>query len=190
MWYRQAVHFVAPRARVILSRRTWLSATLSLACVSACSSKPPATADGTLLSPYLAIGDTLADDELDNLAIHGAHIVTAAQPIAHQPGVPEMLAAAGRIGASDIATARLAYHKLSGGMIAWLVAHPEQREGLILVHCPMTFTNEGAYWVQRSGQLRNPYEGAMMLRCGAEIAWDDYRHGAPPAGDAKVEGMP
>jgi hypothetical protein len=190
MWYRQAVHFAAPRARVDLSRRSWLSAMLLLACAGGCSSKPPATADGTLLSPYLAIGDALADDELDNLATYGAHIVNAAQPIAHQPGVAEMLAAAGRIGAADIATARLAYHKLSEGMIAWLAAHPEQREGLILVHCPMTFTNEGAYWVQRSGQLRNPYEGAMMLRCGAELAWDDYRHGAPPAGAVKLEGMP
>jgi hypothetical protein len=184
------VRFTEPRVRIGLSRRAWLSATLGLACVSACNSKPPDTADGTLLSPYLAIGETLADDELDHLATLGAQIVTAAQPIAHQPGVSEMLAAVSRIGATDIATARLAYRKLSDGMIAWLAAHPEQREGLMLVHCPMTFANEGAYWVQPRGQLRNPYEGKMMLRCGADIAWDDYRRGAAPAGDAKLEGMP
>jgi hypothetical protein len=163
---------------------------LGLACASACESKLPNTADGTLLTPYLAIGETLSNDELDHLAMLGAQIVTAAEPIAHQPGVPEMLAAVSRIGAADIATARLAYRKLSDGMIAWLAAHPEQREGLMLVHCPMTFTNEGGYWVQRRGELRNPYEGAMMLRCGADIAWDDYRRGAAPAGEAKLEGMP
>ena len=99
-------------------------------------------------------------------------------------------AAAGRLGAADIATVRFAYRKLSEGMIAWLAAHPEQREGLMLMHCPMAFTNQGAYWVQPRGQLRNPYEGAMMLRCGADIAWDDYRRGAAPAGDAALQGMP
>lgn len=160
-----------------------------LALVSACERKT-ATEDGTLLTPYLAIGEILADDEIDNLATLGAQIVTAAEGRADQPGVAEMLAAVGRIGAADIATARLAYRKLSEGMIAWLAAHPEQREGLMLVHCPMAFTNEGAYWVQTRGQLRNPYEGAMMLRCGADIDWDDYRRGAAPAGEAKLEGMP
>lgn len=160
-----------------------------LAFVSACESKP-GTADGTLLTPYLAIGETLSNDELDNLALLGAQIVTAAESRAHQPGVAEMLAAVSRIGAADIATARLAYRKLSEGMIAWLASHPEQREGLMLVHCPMAFTNQGAYWVQSRGQLRNPYEGAMMLRCGADIDWDDYRRGAPPIGEAKLEGMP
>jgi hypothetical protein len=188
MWYPQSMPF-AEHDRVPLRRRTWLSAMLMLAFVSACQSKP-AAADGTLLTPYLEIGETLSNDELDNLATLGAQIVTAAESRADQPGVAEMLAAVSRISAADIATARLAYRKLSEGMIAWLAAHPEQREGLMLVHCPMTFTNEGAYWVQSRGQLRNPYEGAMMLRCGADIAWDDYRRGAPPIGEAKLEGMP
>jgi hypothetical protein len=189
MWYPRWVHFAEQRARVPLRRRTWLSGLLMLAFVSACTSKPE-TADGTLLTPYLVIGETLADDELDDLAQLGAQIVTAAETGADQPGVAEMLAAVSRIGAADIATARLAYRKLSEGMIAWLAAHPEQREGLMLVHCPMAFANGGAYWVQRRGELRNPYEGAMMLRCGADIDWDDYRRGAPPVGEAKVEGMP
>jgi protein tyrosine phosphatase (PTP) superfamily phosphohydrolase (DUF442 family) len=184
MWYPQWVRFVEQRA---VSRRTWFSAVLGLAF--ACKDKPD-TADGTLLTPYLAIGETLADDDLDNLATLGAQIVTAAEPQAEQPGVAEILAAAGRIGAADIATVRLAYRKLSDGMIAWLAANPEQREGLMLVHCPMAFTNQGAYWVQSRGQLRNPYEGAMMLRCGADVAWDDYRLGAPPAGEVNVQGMP
>jgi Cu(I)/Ag(I) efflux system membrane fusion protein len=189
MWYPQWMHFAEPRVRAPLRRRTWLSAMLVLAFVSACESKPSA-GDGTLLTPYLAIGQILSDDELDDLAMLGAQIVTAAESRADQPGVAEMLAAVGRIGAADISTARLAYRKLSEGMIAWLVAHPDQREGLLLVHCPMAFANEGAYWVQPRGQLRNPYEGAMMLRCGADIGWDDYRRGAPPSGEAKLEGMP
>jgi hypothetical protein len=146
-------------------------------------------ADGTLLSPYLAIGEVLANDRIEGLGKLGAQVVEAGQERADEPGVDEILAAAGRIGSPDIATARLAYRKLSEGMIAWLAAHPDERAGLELIHCPMTFTNEGAYWVQRAGQISNPYEGAMMLRCGAKIAWADHRRGASPTGEAKLEGM-
>jgi hypothetical protein len=193
MWYPHWVCAAEQRVRVGLRRRTMvlgLSAMLGLALASACRSKSPPAADGTMLTPYLAIGETLAEDELDHLPLLGAQLVTAAEPQAEQPGVAEILAGTSRIGAADIATARLAYRKLSEGMIAWLDANTEQREGLMLVHCPMAFANEGAYWVQPRGQLRNPYEGAMMLRCGADIDWEDYRRGAPPDGEAKVEGMP
>ena len=163
---------------------------LALACVIAC--KPDAAdsaPDGTILTPYLAIGEVLASDRIDGVDKLGAQVVEAGQTRAGQPGVDELLAAAGRIGSPDIATVRLAYRKMSEGVIAWLAQNPDARAGLVLVHCPMTFTNEGAYWVQREGTIANPYEGAMMLRCGAKIAWDDHRRGAPPAGEAKLEGM-
>jgi Cu(I)/Ag(I) efflux system membrane fusion protein len=145
--------------------------------------------DGTILTPYLGIGEVLAGDSLDGVAQLGAQLVVASESQTSEPGVDEMLAAAGRIGGANISTARLAYRKLSEGMIAWLAANPDQRAGLELVHCPMAFANEGAYWVQRSGQLINPYEGAMMLRCGAKLAWDHHRRGAPPAGSVELEGM-
>jgi hypothetical protein len=165
------------------------SALFAIASLGACKSKAKPTADGTILTPYLAIGEILANDELEGVAELGAKVVEASESQAEEPGVVEILAAAGRIGAADIATARLAYRKMSEGVIAWLAAHPDQREGLQLIHCPMAFTNEGAYWVQRSGELANPYEGAMMLRCGAKVAWKDHRRGAPPSGEAKLEGM-
>lgn len=163
---------------------------LALACVIAC--KPEAAeskADGTILTPYLAIGEVLASDRIDGVDKLGAQVVEAGQTRAGQAGVDELLAAAGRIGSPDIATARLAYRKMSEGVIAWLAQNPDARDGLVLVHCPMTFTNEGAYWVQREGSITNPYEGAMMLRCGAKLAWEDHRRGAPPAGEAELEGM-
>jgi Cu(I)/Ag(I) efflux system membrane fusion protein len=145
--------------------------------------------DGTLISPYLAIGEVLADDSVRALPELAAKVVEAGQSRSAEPGVDAMLGAAGRIASPDIATARLMYGKMSEGMIAYLAAHPDQREGLMLIHCPMTFNNEGGYWVQREGKILNPYEGSMMLHCGAKLDWADYRAGAPPSGDAKVEGM-
>lgn len=145
--------------------------------------------DGTLLSPYLAIGEVLADDRVTGLPELAAKVVEAAQTRVEEPGVEPMLVAAGRIASPDIATARLMYGKMSEGMIAWLAAHPEHREGLMLIHCPMTFNNQGAYWVQREGKTLNPYEGSMMLHCGAKLEWTDHREGRPPEGAAALEGM-
>lgn len=173
-----------------IGRREWLlgaSALLgALACKpDAADSKP----DGTVVTPYLAIGEVLASDRVDGIDKLGAQVVEASQTREGEAGIAEILAAAARLGSPDIATVRLAYRKLSEGVIAWLAANPDARAGLELVHCPMTFTNEGAYWVQRAGQINNPYEGAMMLRCGAKIAWDDHRRGGPPSGEVELEGM-
>ncbi len=148
-----------------------------------------AASDGTLLSPYLALGEVLADDSVAGLPELAAKVVEAAQARTDEAGVDAMLVAAGRMASPDIATARLMYAKMSEGMIAWLAAHADQREGLILIHCPMTFNNQGAYWVQREGKILNPYEGSMMLHCGAKLDWSAHREGQPPSEAAALEGM-
>jgi hypothetical protein len=33
-------------------------------------------------------------------------------------------------------------------------------------YCPMAFNNTGAYWLSSSDQIRNPYFGDKMLKCG------------------------
>lgn len=32
--------------------------------------------------------------------------------------------------------------------------------------CPMAFNNEGGYWLSDAGEIRNPYFGDKMLKCG------------------------
>ena len=39
-------------------------------------------------------------------------------------------------------------------------------QGWYEAHCPMARDGEGASWLQPGSELRNPYFGAMMLRCG------------------------
>ncbi len=33
-------------------------------------------------------------------------------------------------------------------------------------YCPMAFNNTGAYWLSNSKEIRNPYFGSKMLKCG------------------------
>lgn len=39
-------------------------------------------------------------------------------------------------------------------------------QGWYEAYCPMAREGEGASWLQPDSELRNPYFGAMMLRCG------------------------
>lgn len=34
-------------------------------------------------------------------------------------------------------------------------------------YCPMAFNNEGAYWLSDNSEIRNPYFGDKMLKCGS-----------------------
>ena len=171
-----------------LGRRAWLLTCVGLA-VSACKKPASDTAEQTIMGAYLAIGEVLARDEIEGVSELGATMVLACEPRQSEPGVADLIAATSRLGAADINTVRLAYRKLSRALLTFVEAAPSEREGLELVYCPMAFANEGAYWVQASGELRNPYEGTMMLRCGARVAWADYRPGAAPASEIELEGM-
>lgn len=155
-------------------RRTFIVGSLvaAVGCGAAGSSDASANAaDGTMFSPYLAIGERLAADELEGLSELGAHVLKAAEGKDAEPGVAEIVQGAGRIGAQDIASARTAFKKMSGGMITWMKAHPESQTGKMIVHCTMTFSGKGGLWVQAEGKVMNPYEGAMMLHCGDKLDW-------------------
>ena len=47
--------------------------------------------------------------------------------------------------------------------------HIHHREGLHLFECPMAPEIGTGRWLQRSGELRNPFFGSRMLTCGEEI---------------------
>ena len=38
-----------------------------------------------------------------------------------------------------------------------------------LFHCPMAIDEEGAMWLQEDEEVRNPYHGSAMLRCGSRV---------------------
>ncbi|MEZ4380231.1 MAG: hypothetical protein R3A79_02700 [Nannocystaceae bacterium] len=139
---------------------------------SASAEGTPVAASGSFIDSYITIQETLADDSVDKLAELGAQVVTGTEALQDTPGIAEVLAGAGRIASQDIETARVAFEKMSMGLIAYLKANPDARADYQVIHCTMAFNNKGAYWVQRRGDVNNPYHGKMMLRCGDPIDWD------------------
>jgi Cu(I)/Ag(I) efflux system membrane fusion protein len=72
--------------------------------------------------------------------------------------------------AEDPAALRQCFAPLSEAMaltVGTFGIHP--REPVYKIRCPMAFENQGANWLQRDKEVRNPYFGAAMLRCGEVI---------------------
>ena len=151
------------------------------------------------LDAYLALHDALASDQFDAAA---AQSFAAAfdRAVAEAPSDDPHLwharmeeveavraAAAALASAGDLAAARTAFGELSVPFVALVQAHgvPAGYD-LARFTCGMAQdVPEGGVWLQRDGELRNPYFGAAMLTCGR-------RDGALPPmdhGDAGHQGM-
>ncbi|MHA6278555.1 DUF3347 domain-containing protein [Salinimicrobium sp. CAU 1759] len=78
----------------------------------------------------------------------------------------EALQAAQTIGNSqDIKEQRTAFEDLSMAMEEML--RGSLRSGEVYKQfCPMAFDGKGAYWLSASQEIRNPYYGDKMLKCG------------------------
>jgi Cu(I)/Ag(I) efflux system membrane fusion protein len=72
--------------------------------------------------------------------------------------------------APDIKALRKSFFPLSDAMSAVVRRFGSGREQpLYRIRCPMAFDNLGATWLQTDKDVRNPYFGAGMLKCGDVI---------------------
>ena len=67
---------------------------------------------------------------------------------------------------SDISEQRKYFSSLSDEMTVLVKATKLASGSLYVEYCPMANNNEGAYWLSNEKEIKNPYFGDMMLRCG------------------------
>ncbi|MCU7551845.1 DUF3347 domain-containing protein [Chitinophagaceae bacterium LB-8] len=68
--------------------------------------------------------------------------------------------------ASNIDAQRTAYSKLSNDMIALVKKSGLSGGELYVDFCPMALNEKGANWISASKEIRNPYLGEKMMKCG------------------------
>jgi len=111
---------------------------------------------------YLALKDAL-------VATDGNATQMAAQKLADVAGegFSEIQSYAKEMAAStDTEAQRIHLESLSKAVLT-MVEKSELTEGNLYVqYCPMAFDNKGASWLSASDQIRNPYFGDKMLKCG------------------------
>ena len=155
-------------------RFTRIGLLAAVALAAACGSEPeraPGDASGAseqgsaagldgALESYLKAQEALADDSFEP----ARQAVAAMQE--HMD--PEHAGLAGTAAAAvDIETLRAAFLPLSNALL-----DSELPDGYRIAHCPMAFDWEGAHWIQKEGEIANPYYGSGMLHCGVFVEGD------------------
>lgn len=67
----------------------------------------------------------------------------------------------------DIEAQRTSFSKLSDNMYKSIKAYGLGGATAYYEFCPMAFDNQGAYWLSEAAEIRNPYFGDKMLKCGS-----------------------
>ncbi|MBJ6120101.1 DUF3347 domain-containing protein [Pontibacter sp. BT310] len=68
---------------------------------------------------------------------------------------------------TDLEAQRAQLELLSEATFALTKAFGAANETLYYQHCPMANNDQGAYWLSSNEEIRNPYFGEKMLKCGS-----------------------
>lgn len=115
-----------------------------------------------VVDSYLQIHAALSADKVDGVKPAAAAIAIAAARMG-SPGDAIVKAAKTMETAADLKAAREALGPLSDAVIAAVSADGwKDVPGVKIGYCPMV----KKYWVQKDGEVHNPYYGSQMLTCG------------------------
>jgi Cu(I)/Ag(I) efflux system membrane fusion protein len=131
---------------------------------------------------YLAVGQALAADNLQNAQESLAGFEAAVSTVSDQPLTgrakevwtvkrTNLLKLIERLkNAQDIQALRIEFSPLSQeiGVLAKAFGFGEASP-IYELHCPMAFQGKGAIWYQDSDPVRNPYYGLTMLTCADRV---------------------
>jgi uncharacterized protein DUF3347 len=115
-----------------------------------------------VLTPYFRIQTALVDDRIDTVKSDALLVAQEAGGLGAS-GKPIEAAATTLSQASDIGAAREAFGRLSDAVIAYADAtKTSPGTDVATVYCPMVKKS----WLQKNGEVRNPYFGKAMPSCG------------------------
>jgi Cu(I)/Ag(I) efflux system membrane fusion protein len=66
----------------------------------------------------------------------------------------------------DVEEQRKQFDFLSQALIKTIKVFGVADDSLYVEHCPMAFDNTGADWLSEESEIRNPYFGDKMMKCG------------------------
>lgn len=130
-----------------------------------------------LISAYLEIQASLAADDLQAAVRSSEEAQAAAGKVTLSSDTARTawkvlssgLLESNRIlgSSSTIEQARAAFEPMSSAAIELLTHFPNPLEHPVyLASCPMAAGSKGAFWLQSTSQIANPYFGPSMLECG------------------------
>lgn len=116
-----------------------------------------------LYNHYLGIKQALVETDATMAQNHAKKMIAALES---NESNQDIATAARNISTStDINQQREAFSKLTAAMEPVLTGAIESGE-IYQQFCPMAFEGKGDYWYSNSEEIRNPYFGDKMLKCG------------------------
>lgn len=120
---------------------------------------------GTAYGHYAKLKDALVASDAEEAKKHALELQ---QALKDAPGLASVAEEAGKVAAAaDLEAQRLAFSSLSNAMAAWVKSGLLSEGTLYLEFCPMANKNTGAFWLSNDKEIRNPYFGNKMLKCGS-----------------------
>ena len=148
----------------------FLLATVGLSLMLTVSVAQPSV---SMLTAYYGVKDALVASSVTNATAQAAKLVTALEtmPTTKLAAATKKALATARTQAvalsktTDLDTQREAFEGLSASMIA--LAKATKPEKAYVQFCPMAAEGKGASWLSNTREIRNPYYGSKMLKCGS-----------------------
>ena len=123
------------------------------------------TQAGTAYGHYIQLKDALVASNKEEAKKHALDLQAALQSTKGLASVGEE---AGKVAAaSDLEAQRLAFSSLSNAMATWVKSGLLSEGTLYLEFCPMANKSVGAFWLSNDKDIKNPYFGDKMLKCGS-----------------------
>jgi Cu(I)/Ag(I) efflux system membrane fusion protein len=87
---------------------------------------------------------------------------------------------------TDVEEQRKQFDFLSEALIKAVKVFGIPKDTFYVQHCPMAFDNEGADWLSETVEIKNPYFGDKMLKCGTvkDTITKDFKN--PPMEQASM----
>ncbi len=143
-----------------------------------------------LLSNYYTLKDAFVESDVDKVNAAAQDLIGAGDNLktdeiqgdstgmiretAHQFVSVIRESSASVAAAQDIEAKRRDFETITDAL--WSLTRTVQYSGekVYYQYCPMAFNDKGAYWLSNSAEIRNPYFGDKMLKCGEVADSLDY----------------
>ena len=119
---------------------------------------------------YIQLKDALVASKADVAKAAAGKLKTSLATIKDKnpDNCRELVAEASKIaGAATLSDIRKIFAKLSAQMTTLVKGSHLSKGMLYLEYCPMANNNEGAFWLSNDKEIKNPYFGDKMLKCGS-----------------------
>jgi hypothetical protein len=120
---------------------------------------------GTAYMHYIHLKDALVASNSGEAKKAAGELEKSLSSIPDSKKAPD--AAKSIASSSDLKDQRKTFSSLSNEMTILVKASKLASGSLYVEYCPMANNNEGAFWLSNEKEIKNPYFGDMMLKCGS-----------------------